>query len=492
MPAAAAAVAGVLSAGSSLTHDELTIVMLVLAAGISLSALPPRERTGGAARIGNLLVVLSAAFALGAASQGIGRTGDATRLSMPAHRVRTITGSVVDVYGEPGDAVVVVEASELAGEWIEVDAGGTFRIAVGAESIPHVGSGIRLSLEAGAVRRDDRGRAWGRAISWVPHSDAGSPLRRGSAGARSRLRDAIERVGGESAPLLTALLLGDGGDVDPRVETLFRRSGTIHLLALSGMHLAVIALLVRAAVRPFAGRTAASWAAVAAAFLYLALVGPRPGLVRASLLVGLVTLFRTIDCDRPLVELLAAAFLIQLLVQPGAAGSVGFQLSYLSLLGITLAAGPLSQRFVRWLPPAVVSPLAAGVAAQLVTTPLLLYHFGTWYPIGIVATLVMGPLVLLYMSAGLIAVLVVLAARQLVVVEPLIAVERVVAAVSTPLLESAYQVIERTGWLFSGAAGIHRTGPGWTWVVGTAIFAAATVAAGLVALYGKRHELVSA
>ena len=241
------------------------------------------------------------------------------------------------------------------------------------------------------------------------------------------------------------------------------------------MHLAVIALLVRALVRPLAGPRVAGWAAVASAVLYLVIAGPRPGLVRACILVSLVMVLREIDRSRPIIEVLAGAFLIQIIVWPGAAGELGFQLSYLSLLGIAVMAGPLSSQLERFLPPFLAAPLAAGVGASLFTAPVILAAFGVWYPGGILASIVMSPVVLLFLVMGLVATLA--TAVGVLFIGP----------VSRPVLELLADAAGGAGWFFAGVPGLRPAGQLIGWQLGLALVAALVFAAGLRHLYRRSH-----
>ena len=104
-------------------------------------------------------------------------------------------------------------------------------------------------------------------------------------GVVQRISGASKRLPAGPAALVPALLLGDRSVVPLRVEEAFRKSGTIHALALSGMHLAVLCGLFSVGTRRFFGRNTALAITVLVAWAYLFLAGPRPALFRASLMV---------------------------------------------------------------------------------------------------------------------------------------------------------------------------------------------------------------
>ena len=467
MPAAAAAAAGYLWATSDLPPVFIPVLSL-LALGIAGSAAPARRTDAGV-----LLLLVCCGLSLGLLAGRVASHEPGESLPIPHGRLVSVEGRVMDARSDGDDQVVLLRLALAGSNWVTGTAEGEMAIRLAGSPALAAGENLLISrIDQDSLWRDRSGRLWARAS--VVHRRAPGPpsLVAATAAARLSIRGVINETAGGAGPLLAALLLGDVGAVDPRVDLLFRRSGAVHLLALSGMHLAVIAMLVRAGFRRATGPGPAMVLSLVAAVLYVMLVGPRPGLVRACLLVAFAALGSIADRRRPLLELLAGAFLVQVLIQPAAVSSLGFQLSYLSLLGITVAASPLSEVGRRWLPTAVAGPLAAGTGAQVVTMPLLLGRFGQWYPAGVVATIAMGPLVLLFMSGGLIAVLAAMAGVPSV------------AAVSVPALETLYRTIAGVAWFFAGAPAVAPRDPN-AMVVGGLVLAALTVACGLALEYRR-------
>lgn len=473
LPSAAVAALIHVWVGSGLPSPPAAAAGVLVVLGLTMSLTgPPAPRPD----LGRFAFVVCCGLALGYATSAVGTVAGGARLPVAEIELTGVTGEIRQVSAGGGDQLVVVGLTSARSAWISGTAAGEIRALVPDDPTwdPRVGETVTIASRD-AVWRDRSNRLWMRGmVSGVePGAASGGAI---AAAVRGAVRVSIDEVAGRAGPLLAALLLGDGTDVDPRVDLLFRRSGTIHLLALSGMHLAVIALLVRGALRPLAGPRPAAIASFVAAVLYVVLVGPRPGLVRACLLVGIATVLSGCDRRRPLVELLAAAFLVQLVIQPETTSSLGFQLSYLSLLGISLLATTAAAALRRWMPSSIASPLAAGTGAQLLTVPLLLARFGRWYPMGIVASLVMGPVVLLFMSAGLAAVLLSMAGLT------------AVRWLSVPVLELLSTAAELAGWLFSAAPAVAPAEPASAVAV-SAGAAFVAVSFGLAGLYGGRHAL---
>jgi ComEC/Rec2-related protein len=207
--------------------------------------------------------------------------------------------------------------------------------------------------------------------------------------------------------LLRALALGDRAEVPADVKALLRRTGTAHLLAISGLHVGLVAglgaLLGRALRGPFAftrgWRVAATLPplmGLGAALAYGQVVGWPASAQRAGWMVAAATLARLLGRRPDGWSALGAAALALVLVDPGALGSLGLQLSLSAVLGILL----IQPRVVALLPPdtpgvvtAGVGSLAVSLGATLGTLPLIAWRFQELPPTSLLANLVAGPVV---------------------------------------------------------------------------------------------------
>ncbi len=147
--------------------------------------------------------------------------------------------------------------------------------------------------------------------------------------------------GGLGLPLARALVLGDSSTVPGRVLRGLRRLGLAHLLSVSGLHVGLVAgiALLFAGLLPDAipGRTAVRRAAALAAVLvYLLAVGPRPSLVRASVMVVLVVLALVARRPPSVANALALAAALIALVRPGSVADLGFRLTVGATAGLVL------------------------------------------------------------------------------------------------------------------------------------------------------------
>ncbi|QEN07942.1 ComEC/Rec2 family competence protein [Oceanispirochaeta crateris] len=216
-----------------------------------------------------------------------------------------------------------------------------------------------------------------------------------------RVRRVAEGVGNLSETLLPALVLGlKHPDMDSSAS-LFRETGTAHIIALSGFHSGLVAFLLFSLFRFPLGYRGGLIAAAIGLLIFLYLAGPKPSLVR-SVLMYLLVVAGKLSYRKPNLRLiLICSFLITGLWAPESLHSLSARLSYLALWGI-LTTGPLLYNILKRRVGSILSvALSASFAAQIWTLPLVFSIFGLWYPAGILASLVLTPLVTFYLYWGI-------------------------------------------------------------------------------------------
>jgi competence protein ComEC len=262
------------------------------------------------------------------------------------------------------------------------------------------GRGCTVYLEGSYVVRDGSGALF-RARS-VHVTSAAPPLEQFRTGVRRKLTELADSAGGGAAwtGLSLALLFGIKDSLEGNLATSYRDAGCSHVLALSGMHLAIVsAMVVFLLKKPLGLRPAAVLGAIFVA-AYVFVVGPQPSLVRAAIMYILGTLAVLGSLPRDPLNLLGMSFLIQIIADRASGTSLSFILSYLALFGI-LASGESLRRLCRgYLPDAALGPLAASVGAFIATAPVTAAWFGLLRPVGIPAGLVMVPLATAFMAGS--------------------------------------------------------------------------------------------
>lgn len=215
------------------------------------------------------------------------------------------------------------------------------------------------------------------------------------AGFASTVRDSL------ALGLSTAVLLGSRGMVPVWAAATFRRSGTAHLLALSGMHTGIVAGVFLGFFRLLFGRrTAGALLAVAAMGFFVTLTGGRASTVRAGIMAGTAITWMAFHGGGVHGLSTWCVALLPALVHPSLLDDPGARMSYGAALSLILFARS-------WKGPGgrLLSPFWAGVVVIVSLAPLTVSVYGTVNPAGAVATVISIPLMTVVMGLGTLAAL---------------------------------------------------------------------------------------
>jgi competence protein ComEC len=244
-------------------------------------------------------------------------------------------------------------------------------------------------------------------------SGAGSPL---LAGLYALRRAAYAQINAmlpqPEAGLLSGILLGMENDLAEPLESAFQATGTAHIIAISGFNMAILSALVIALFVRFFRLDLASLLAVIVIGLYTVLVGANPAVVRAALMAGLVLAARLIGRSSSGLTPLSFTAAGMCAANPRLLWDVSFQLSFTATLGLVLLAGPLQSGMEAWAARRISARAAralAGVAgeyvlftlaAQVMTLPVVLVHFGRLSWSALLANVLILPVQPLVMELG--------------------------------------------------------------------------------------------
>ena len=191
--------------------------------------------------------------------------------------------------------------------------------------------GSTITLD-GTPTRGKRGWVLQRAVVTLVERPSGLDQVRASAGR------AIDRAFRDDAPLARALLIADKQQLSPELRDRFARAGLAHLLAIAGLHIAVVAMVVEACL-VFVGMspTIRSAAVFAMIVTYVVMIGAPPSAVRAAAMLGARSVSRVMQRPTSPWVLLAIGG-SEPLLDPTAALAIGYQLSVVCVAGLIVAA----------------------------------------------------------------------------------------------------------------------------------------------------------
>lgn len=237
-----------------------------------------------------------------------------------------------------------------------------------------------------------------------------------------RLRREIRKffsahVEGQTAAVLRALIIGDEGGLTKDTRTAFSRAGVAHVLSISGLHISFVAAASYGAWWWLLGRSRyvllrfvmpklAAFLTIPPVLFYAGLAGGNIATWRAVLMIVVYLLAVLLGRQEEVYRSLALAALLISIVWPGAILDISFQLSFLSVLAIILgmrqfvawrerrsahriAVRPSwKERLLSWL----TASLVVSLCATLGTAPLTAFHFNQVSVVGLLANLLIVPL----------------------------------------------------------------------------------------------------
>ena len=235
----------------------------------------------------------------------------------------------------------------------------------------------------------------------------------------------VAAIDGPAGGVAAALITGKRGAIDSKTLTAMRDSGLAHLLAISGLHIGLVAGLLFIAVRtglaaiePVAlARPIKKWAAAAAlagAFSYLIISGASVPTQRAFVMAGLVLSAVLVDRVGISMRLVALAAVVVLLIAPESLLGPSFQMSFAAVtaliavyeivggrIALWMAAGGGVRRISAYVATTAISTLVAGLA----TAPFALFHFNRIALFGLVANIIAVPVMAMWIMPFAIAAL---------------------------------------------------------------------------------------
>jgi len=187
--------------------------------------------------------------------------------------------------------------------------------------------------------------------------------------------------GPRESALAEALLIGYKDDLDKGLLQSYSNTGVVHIIAVSGMHLALIYWVLNLLLAPLKKRKQTRWLlpllVTGLLWLFTLLAGGAPSILRAAVMFSCIMLGQLIGRRGSIYNTLALSAFVLLCYNPFWLWDVGFQLSYAAVLSIVLFYKPVyGLLYIRYkLLDYCWQLMAVTIAAQLLTTPVSIFHF---------------------------------------------------------------------------------------------------------------------
>ncbi|MBN2279439.1 MAG: DNA internalization-related competence protein ComEC/Rec2 [Candidatus Marinimicrobia bacterium] len=219
-----------------------------------------------------------------------------------------------------------------------------------------------------------------------------------------------QSISGEPAHILKALIVGARDELEGETTEIFVYSGTIHILAVSGLHVAYVtlSLLVIFSFLRLSDRQR-TVLTIIGLFFYIIIVDFKPSVIRAVIMAAIILIGKSWERKVNVYNSLAAAGFIQLLISPMQLFDAGFQLSFSAVFSIVYFHNRIKFLLPQKFHPGQIKNsllrnlyqlLLVSFAALIGTLPITAYYFNRIAPVGLLANLFAIPLIGLVGAAG--------------------------------------------------------------------------------------------
>jgi competence protein ComEC len=187
--------------------------------------------------------------------------------------------------------------------------------------------------------------------------------------------------GDKELGLAEALLIGYKDDLDQALVQSYTNTGVVHIIAISGMHLALIYWILTLVCRPLKKIKHSRWFTaiiiLTGLWIFSMVTGAQASIIRSAVMFTCIVIGQNFSRKTSIYNTLAVSAFILLCYNPFWLWDVGFQLSYAAVLSIVIFLKPIYNWFYfqNKLVDAIWKLNAVSIAAQILTVPLSIYHF---------------------------------------------------------------------------------------------------------------------
>ena len=184
----------------------------------------------------------------------------------------------------------------------------------------------------------------------------------------------------EELGVAKALMLGDKGALTKELKTSFGKAGAMHVLAVSGLHVGIILAILMFVFKQFPQRISKRNAllfSLLIIWIYAGITGFSPSVLRATIMFSLISLSVVFGRKNNSINALFFSAFLMMVWDPLIIYDIGFQLSYLAMIGIFSFYSTFSKLFQfqnKWVQK-IWDGTAIGIAVQMTTFPVVLYYF---------------------------------------------------------------------------------------------------------------------
>ena len=223
---------------------------------------------------------------------------------------------------------------------------------------------------------------------------------------RSYIKGTIENnYPKEEAQILKAIIIGENSNLEEEIREFYEEAGIIHILVVSGAHIALIIVLLRTLLNLLKfSKQYYDFILIFLIIIYIYISGAGESILRAGIMSIIILIANILGRENDNITTLFTAVGILVLYNPMIIYSIGFQLSAAGTFGIMLFAKRIKAHLLR-LPDIISDSFSTAIAAQLFVTPITAYYFNSINLMGIFSGFILMPIVNLIMPLSFISLL---------------------------------------------------------------------------------------
>jgi len=225
-------------------------------------------------------------------------------------------------------------------------------------------------------------------VMYYPHielvsRDKGSTIRKYLYSVKNSFMDNYEKVmKSDHSALMSGLTLGEQAGFEPQLKEAMKNSGTLHIVALSGYNISILAWIIARTLGSFLRRKTAFITTTLAIIGFVIMTGAEASVVRAGIMGLLILIADQSGRLYSMKNALAITALLMILFNPKIlVFDIGFQLSFAALLGIVYLKPSIQKLFLYFQKPGILNwreNFLTTTSAQLAVIPILLHSFGSF------------------------------------------------------------------------------------------------------------------
>jgi len=237
------------------------------------------------------------------------------------------------------------------------------------------------------------------------------PVKRAIHNIRRAIEKLIKRyLPSQDGALLNAMLIGRRGDILTRLKELFIRTGTAHILSISGLHVGIVSAIIFFIFQLMGlPRKISCLLIIWFLIIYAIIAGERTPIIRSVIMINTCLVGYILEREFDIYSALSLAAIIILIINPMQAFSAGFILSFASVFSICYLTPKLEGAFrlseksrpVRY----ILRLLLASVAVYIGIMPLIAYYFNIISPVTILANLIVVPTLGVILFIGILLII---------------------------------------------------------------------------------------